>query len=142
MNYVCNLSIFICISPRDIVGINKLIVILKIISQTLCDAAEILLTGHQSVNQSVVSSYNAQHTIVWRHLAFLYIKMQTTKWSSWSCSYGSCSLPVKSMPITTQVVTLNPTHDQVYSIQHYVIKFVSDLWLLYGFLLNSGFLHQ
>jgi hypothetical protein len=40
MNYVCNLSIFICISPRDIVGINKLIVILKIISQTLCDAAD------------------------------------------------------------------------------------------------------
>jgi hypothetical protein len=40
MNYVCNLSIFIFISPRDIVGINKLILILKIISQTLCDAAD------------------------------------------------------------------------------------------------------
>jgi len=32
---------------------------------------------------------------------------------------------VQSMPITTKVVSLNPTHGEVYSIQHYVIKFVS-----------------
>ena len=31
------------------------------------------------------------------------------------------------MPITTQVVGLNPVHGDVYLIQHYVIKFVSDL---------------
>jgi hypothetical protein len=30
-------------------------------------------------------------------------------------------------PITTKVVSLNAAHGQVYSIQHYVIKFVSDL---------------
>ena len=31
------------------------------------------------------------------------------------------------MPTTTKVVSSNPVHGEVYSIQHYVIKFVSDL---------------
>jgi hypothetical protein len=31
------------------------------------------------------------------------------------------------MPITTRVVSSNSTHGEVYSIQYYVIKFVSDL---------------
>jgi hypothetical protein len=31
------------------------------------------------------------------------------------------------MPITTKVVSSNPVHCEVHSIQHYVIKFVSDL---------------
>jgi len=36
-------------------------------------------------------------------------------------------LPVQSVPIATKVVSLNPAHDWVYSKQHYVIMFVSDL---------------
>ena len=36
-------------------------------------------------------------------------------------------LPVQSVPITTNVISSNPTHGEVYSIQHYVIKFASDL---------------
>jgi hypothetical protein len=28
----------------------------------------------------------------------------------------------------------NPAHVDVYSIQHYVMKFVRDLWQFYGFL--------
>ena len=36
-------------------------------------------------------------------------------------------LPVQLVPITTSVVSLNPAHDEVYSIQHYVIKFVNEL---------------
>ena len=36
-------------------------------------------------------------------------------------------LPVQSVPITTKVVSQNLVHGEVYSIQHYVIKFVSDL---------------
>ena len=43
-------------------------------------------------------------------------------------------LPMQSVPITTNVVSLNPTHGQVYSIQHNVKKFVSDLWQISGFL--------
>jgi hypothetical protein len=41
---------------------------------------------------------------------------------------------MQSVPINTNIVSLNPAHDKVYqySIQHYVIKFVTDLrqvWL-------------
>jgi len=35
---------------------------------------------------------------------------------------------MQSVPITTKVVSLNPAHGEVYSIQLYVIKFVSELW--------------
>jgi hypothetical protein len=38
------------------------------------------------------------------------------------------------MPITAKVVSSNPTHDEVYSIQLYLIKFVSDLRQVGGFL--------
>ena len=33
----------------------------------------------------------------------------------------------QSVPITTKIVSSNPVHGEVYSIQHYVAKFVSDL---------------
>ena len=33
---------------------------------------------------------------------------------------------MQSVPITTKVVSSNPTHDEVYSIQLYVIKFRCD----------------
>jgi len=38
------------------------------------------------------------------------------------------------MPITTNVVSLNHVHGEMYSIQHYMIKFVSDLQQDGGFL--------
>jgi len=41
-------------------------------------------------------------------------------------------LPQQSVPITTKVVISNPVHGEVYLIQHYVIKFVSDLWKVSG----------
>jgi hypothetical protein len=43
-------------------------------------------------------------------------------------------LPVQSVPITTNIVSLNPVHGKMYLIQHYVIKFVSDLRQVGGFL--------
>ena len=36
-------------------------------------------------------------------------------------------LPMQSVPITTNIVSSNPANGEVYLIQHYVIKFVSDL---------------
>jgi hypothetical protein len=36
--------------------------------------------------------------------------------------------------ITTKIVSSNPAHGEVYSIQYYVIKFVSDLYQVSGFL--------
>ena len=41
---------------------------------------------------------------------------------------------MQSVPIITKVVSSNPAHGEVYSIQHHVIKFVSDLWQVGGFL--------
>ena len=41
------------------------------------------------------------------------------------------------MPITTYIVSSNPAHGEVYSIQHYVIKFVNDLRQVGGFLTNK-----
>ena len=38
------------------------------------------------------------------------------------------------MPITTKVMSSNPDHGEVYSIQHHAIKFVSVLRQVGGFL--------
>ena len=43
-------------------------------------------------------------------------------------------LPVQSVPITTKVMSSNPLHGEMYSIQHYLIKFVRDLRQIGGFL--------
>ena len=51
-------------------------------------------------------------------------------------------LPRQSVTITANVVSSNPTHCEVYSIQHYVIKYISHLQGSVVFFGNSGFLHQ
>jgi hypothetical protein len=38
------------------------------------------------------------------------------------------------MQITTKVVSLNPIHGELYSEQHYLIKFFSDLQQVSGFI--------
>jgi hypothetical protein len=45
--------------------------------------------------------------------------------------WATSSPHVQSMPITTKVVSSNPAHGEVYSIQLYVIKFVSDMRQVY-----------
>ena len=47
--------------------------------------------------------------------------------------YLDLQLPVQSVSITTKVVSSNPVHGEVFSIQYYVIKFVSDLRQVDGF---------
>jgi hypothetical protein len=39
----------------------------------------------------------------------------------------------KSGPITTEDTSSNPAHGEVYLIEHYVVKFVSDLRQVGGF---------
>ena len=52
-------------------------------------------------------------------------------------------LPVQPVPTTTNTERLNLAHGEVYSIQHYVMKFVNDLrqgrWFSNGTLIK---LHQ
>ena len=47
--------------------------------------------------------------------------------------YLDLQLHVLFLPISTNVVSSNPDHGEVYSIQHNVIKFVSDLRPVGGF---------
>ena len=71
----------------------------------------------------------------WRKLTLdgTYLKVQKYFFGIWGAImvmivwYLDLQLPMKSVPITTNVMSLNPVHSKVYSIQHYVIKFVSDL---------------
>jgi hypothetical protein len=56
--------------------------------------------------------------------------------------FRSFQLPMQSEYITTHVVSSNPAHDELYFILHYVIKFVSDLLQVGGFLQVLPFLHQ
>ena len=49
------------------------------------------------------------------------------------------SLPVQSLHINIKVVSSNPAHGELYSIQHYVIKFVSDLQQVGDFFLVLRF---
>jgi hypothetical protein len=46
----------------------------------------------------------------------------------------SGKLCMQSVPITTKVVSSNPTHSKVYLIHYYMIKFVSDLQQVSHFL--------
>ena len=48
--------------------------------------------------------------------------------------YVDLQLPMQSVPIISKVVSLNPAHGEVYSIQHYVMKFGNDLQQVDGFL--------
>ena len=57
-------------------------------------------------------------------------------------SINQTKLTVELVPTTTNVVSLNHTYGDVYSMQHYWIKFVSDLRQVGGVLGYSGFLHQ
>jgi hypothetical protein len=52
---------------------------------------------------------------------------------TWTC-FKRSYLPVQSVPITTKVMSSNPAPCEVYSIQLYMIKFVSDLRQVNGFL--------
>ena len=52
---------------------------------------------------------------------------------------GFTKLPMQSVLITNNIVSSNLAHGEVYSIQHYVLKFDSDLRQVVVF---SGFLHH
>ena len=78
-------------------------------------------------------------------LLFFFVKSSMSNYSIFSVlpkiSYAymdsnagkGLQLPMQSVPTTTKVVSSNPVHGEVYWIQHYVIKFVSDLRQVCGF---------
>jgi hypothetical protein len=56
--------------------------------------------------------------------------------------YLDLQLPVQSVSLTTNIVRSNPVHGEVYSIQHYVIQFISDLRQVGNFLWVFRYLRQ
>jgi len=66
------------------------------------------------------------------NLLFLSVIGPSWSWSyrCWIYNYMCIYIPMQSVPITTNVVSSNPTQ----AIQHYVINFVSDLRQVGGFL--------
>ena len=55
------------------------------------------------------------------------------------CLIVGLQLPVQSVPITSNIVSSNPVYEEVYSIEHFLIKFISDLRQVDDFLLVSRF---
>jgi len=48
--------------------------------------------------------------------------------SHWQVKSSSDTTGIALIINVTKVVSLNPAHGEVYSIQHYMIKCVSELW--------------
>ena len=77
-----------------------------------------------------------------------YLNRMSTKLSYRNCGccgrdsmvVGFITTYVQSVPITTNVVSSNPAHGQVYSVQYHVIKFVNDLRQVGDFLRVLRFL--
>ena len=62
---------------------------------------------------------------IWRYIGAVVLVI--VRWLHFTITFPS-------LPITTKVASSNPVHGEVYSNQPYVIKFVSDLRQVGGFL--------
>ena len=104
-----------------------------------------IITKVVSSNLAHEEVFSIQHYVIvtqfYKHYVIKFVRGQ-----SWSWSHGSwihVQLPMQSVAITSKVVSSNSIQVEVYrnySIQHYVIKFVSDLRQVGGFLLALRFL--
>ena len=90
-------------------------------------------TGVPGENHQPTSSHwqTWSHNVVWSKPLLSGIKTHNV---SGDRPWLDLQLPMQSVPITTKVVSLNPAHGKLYSIQHYVIKFVSHLRQVDGIL--------
>ena len=68
------------------------------------------------IKYEVKANYKSRHGYVKSKLSITHIR----KLYGGRC--GRDRMVVQSVPITTKVVSSNPVHGEVYSIQHYVIK--------------------
>jgi len=119
------------------IAMQSLPIITKVVSWNLAHG-EVF-----SIQHYVIVSHSDKHYVIVSHSDKHYV-IKFVRGQSWSWSYGSwihVQLPMQSVAITSKVVSSNPI--QVYgdySLQHYVIKFVSDFRQVGGFLLALRFL--
>ena len=74
--------------------------------------------------------------LIYLVILFFFLLFLSLMFSTTSMGYHGHDhmVPIQSVPITTNIVGSNPAHGEVYSIQHYMIKFASDLQQVGGFL--------
>ena len=72
--------------------------------------------------------------ICWTNIFYFVLMKWTSTYSGTVIWQLDLQLPMQSVPITTKVVSSNHAHGEVYSIQQYSIKYVSDLRQVGGFL--------
>jgi hypothetical protein len=106
-----------------------------LVSESSCRIAIVLFIYVSYTNKICLYQYQMSISLkINRTIGYMCL-LYLTIGPSWSYGNLDLQLPVQSVPITTKVVSSNPVHGEVYSIQHYVIKYVSDLWQVNGFLL-------
>ena len=89
---------------------------------------------HAKIIQTVIAVLNFSHD---EYISYVYIRGQC---GGDRMVAGFTTIPMKSVPITTNVASSNPSHGGEYPIHHYGIKFVSELQQ--AFPVYSDFLHQ
>ena len=83
---------------------------------------------HNQIEKSHKQTNSISRTLIYdRRLSTFGAVLVVIEWQF------NLQLPVQSVSITTKIISSNPIHNKVYSIQHYVIKFVSDLRQIGGF---------
>jgi hypothetical protein len=85
-----------------------------------------LLKGHSYVAMEILSSKTSK-------LIFLVLSAYNAQIRT---SYEQ--QPMFSVHVTTNIVSSNSAHDEVYSIRYYMIKFVSDLRQVDPLVVNSN----
>ena len=109
--------------PRDVLGWNR----------------ERILTIHVSINlctdsKACIMSVNVELIVPSFFSSLLQNFFFRGKFRSCTISVGPAESPAYWFFFSQKVVSSNPICGEVYSIQHYVIKFVSDLRQVRGFL--------
>jgi len=90
-------------------------------------ALNILIITQQNTNKD--NQYPNNFNQVTIYVTVSYLVGLSWSYGSWIYNYR-----MQSVPITTNVVSSNTAHGEMYSIQLYVIKFVIDLQHVGGFL--------
>jgi hypothetical protein len=92
-----------------------------------------ILRKHNNINRSLcVIAMSSEIQTEYNRFSVLYYGRKSVQevsrfaFRSYTKMQCHLQLPMQSVP-TTKSLSSNPAHGQVYSIQHYVLKLVSDL---------------
>ena len=103
----------------------------------------ILEPVHLHVSKDLMNKFYIFRPIYYMYFIFIYVYLiiagDRRGRDRIAVGFSHLQLYVKSVPTATNVVSSNPVHGEVYSIQLCVIKFVSDRGRSVVFCMYSGF---